>query len=471
MGSGRSRAPLYGLVLRKVRQFLLRGCGNNSELSFWFDKWLDKGTLRSQILGPLNKGEESITLKDVVSFFGWNLQSLSFPLPTSTLLNIKATPISFSNQRKDCVTWIASPNGDFKLKDAYHLANGSNTTVKPSAQGAWVWKIPVFPKVKYFLWQCCHFSILVCALLAERGMDISPICPMCNFANETIIHALRDCPKAQDFWNSFSPPMQSSLFYGNQLTDWLRLNCKTSKPNGVSTLDWSVVFPVTIWNLWLQCNTVVFGKEAQQRSLRDVVLTSAAEFAYLGSYGTSNMVRAKIQVKWLPLPLSWFKLNSDGSLLGNPGLAGGGGLIWSDRGEWVRGYARAIGTTSSLAAEPWVLKDGIRLCISLKLAVVEIKLDAKVAVELLTKENDNPNSNNIIVADCKEGLSQIPQSWIMHCYREANKCADALARRGALLTQDFSIFIQPPDDVALLLSLDSVGTLYDHFVPFTLEAL
>ena len=103
--------------------------------------------------------------------------------------------------------------------------------------------------------------------------------------------------------------------------------------------------------------------------------------------------------------------------------------------------------------------------------MVEIKLDAKVAVELLTKENDNPNSNNIIVADCKEGLSQIPQSWIMHCYREANKCADALARRGALLTQDFSIFIQPPDDVALLLSLDSMGTLYDHFVPFTLEAL
>ena len=100
MGSGRSRAPLYGLVLRKVRQFLLRGCGNNSELSFWFDKWLDKGTLRSQILGPLNKGKESITLKDVVSFFGWNLQSLSFPLPTSTLLNIKATPIPFSNQRK-----------------------------------------------------------------------------------------------------------------------------------------------------------------------------------------------------------------------------------------------------------------------------------------------------------------------------------------------------------------------------------
>lgn len=59
--------------------------GNNSGLSFWFDKWLDKGTLRSQISGPLNKGEENITLKDVVSFFAGTFipcPSLSRPLPS-----------------------------------------------------------------------------------------------------------------------------------------------------------------------------------------------------------------------------------------------------------------------------------------------------------------------------------------------------------------------------------------------------
>ena len=160
---------------------------------------------------------------------------MSFPLPISILLDIKATPIPFPNQREDRVTWISSPYGEFKLKDAYYLVNCSEAAVKPSIWGAWVWKIPAFSKVTCFLWQCYHFSILVCALLAERGMDISPICPMCNSANETIIRALRDCPKAQEFWNSFSPPMQSSLFYGTQLTDWLRLNCKTSKPSGVST--------------------------------------------------------------------------------------------------------------------------------------------------------------------------------------------------------------------------------------------
>ena len=59
---------------------------------------------------------------------------------------------------------------------------------------------------------------------------------------------------------------------------------------------------------------------------------------------------------------------------------------------------------------------------------------------------------------------------IQHCYREANKCADALARCGALLNQDFSIFLEPPPGVALLLGLDLAGAMYDRFVPSVSKA-
>lgn len=49
--------------------------------------------------------------------------------------------------------------------------------------------------------------------------------------------------------------------------------------------------------------------------------------------------------------LSWHKLNLDGSSLGNLGRAGGGGLIRDNRGHWIKGYARNIGHTTSIAAE------------------------------------------------------------------------------------------------------------------------
>ena len=62
------------------------------------------------------------------------------------------------------------------------------------------------------------------------------------------------------------------------------------------------------------------------------------------------------------------------------------------------------------------------------------------------------------------GLRDIPVVKIQHCYRQANKCADALARRGALLPQDFVVFLEPPADVALLLSLDAAGVAFDRIV-------
>lgn len=209
---------------------------------------------------------------------------------------------------------------------------------------------------------------------------------------------------------------------------------------------------------------MVFREKTPQTNLKAEIITKATEFAFLGLDGKTHTHQVTIQVKWFAPPVNWYKVNSDGSSLGNPGLTGGGGLIRNDKGEWIRGFARAIGSTTSAAAELWALRDGIRLCMALNLQVVVFELHAKIVIDLLSKEEKSMNGNEIIVADCKEGLQRIPQVKIQHCYREANKCANALARRGALLPQDFVIFLEPPSDVSLLLSVDAVGTLYDRSV-------
>ncbi|KAK9984436.1 hypothetical protein SO802_033961 [Lithocarpus litseifolius] len=380
-------------------------------------------------------------------------------------MEIKATPIPYSKLREDRLSWSSSPSGEFHLKDAYRIANAkeNKSAIQPFS-GVWVWKIPSLPKIKCFLWQCCHQSIPVRALLAERGMNISPICPMCNAAPETISHALRDCPKAQFFWNSFSPLVSTSNFYGTQFLDWLRINCRSMQHCDVADLDWAILFPIAVWVLWLHRNSTIFGKANIHKDLKAESLAKAAEMAYMGIIEKHKQTKAKIQVRWLPPSLNWFKVNSDGSSMGNPGLAGGGGLIRNQDGEWVKGYARSIGCATSVAAELWALRDGIRLCISLKLLAVVFELDAKLVVDLLKKDMEKSNSIDVLVADCKEGLKEIPMVRIQHCYREANKCTDALAHRGALMDQDFTIFLNPPSDVVFLLSLDSAGTLYDRLV-------
>ena len=169
-------------------------------------------------------------------------------------------------------------------------------------------------------------------------------------------------------------------------------------------------------------------------------------------------------MRWTSLPMQWVKLNSDGSSMGNPGRASGGGIIRNAEGKWIKGYARAIGNTTSVAAELWALRDGIQLCLELNLLAVIIELDVMLVVNLLRSTNHNPNGNNNLFADCREGLVRIPRVKLQHCYREANKCADALARRGALLSCNFLVFYSPPADVTLLLSLDNAGFLYERSV-------
>ena len=78
-------------------------------------------------------------------------------------------------------------------------------------------------------------------------------------------------------------------------------------------------------------------------------------------------------------------------------------MIRNANGEWVRGFARAIGTTTSAVAKLWALCDRIRLCIALKCPTVIIELDVKLVVNLLHKEDRNQNGLELSLEIVKKG--------------------------------------------------------------------
>ena len=61
-------------------------------------------------------------LKEVINFSGWNWQACSFVFPERLMLEMKATPVSFSTHITDCNMWSSSPSGNFEMKEAYRLA-------------------------------------------------------------------------------------------------------------------------------------------------------------------------------------------------------------------------------------------------------------------------------------------------------------------------------------------------------------
>ena len=135
-------------------------------------------------------------------------------------------------------------------------------------------------------------------------------------------------------------------------------------------------------------------------------------------------------VRWERPGQGKLKLNIDGSAQGNSGLAGGGGVLRDDQGNWVLGYSRKIGRTTSFLAELWALRDGLHLCLSKNHLDVEVELDAKIIVDALnaTQQSDQPVSP--LMDDFRLLATRFNHIQFKHCYREANKCTDGLARKG-----------------------------------------
>jgi hypothetical protein len=83
-----------------------------------------------------------------------------------------------------------------------------------------------------------------------------------------------------------------------------------------------------------------------------------------------------------------------------------------------------------------------------------VEVDAELVVGLLF----NPSCVNLVMEsllfDCRNLLQDFTNPVVWHVFREANQCADALAKIGLHLSSSFVTFVDPPPVVEDLLAFD-----------------
>ncbi|KAL4597620.1 hypothetical protein ACB092_11G002700 [Castanea dentata] len=136
------------------------------------------------------------------------------------------------------------------------------------------------------------------------------------------------------------------------------------------------------------------------------------------------------------------KLNIHGLAQWHSGLAGGGGVLRDDQGNWVLGYSRKIGRTTTILAGWQALRDGLHLCLSKNHLDVEVELDTKIFVDALatTQQSDQPVSP--LMDDCRLLATRFNHIQFKHCWHY-NNCADGLARKGVTQIDDFVVYDNP----------------------------
>lgn len=101
-------------------------------------------------------------------------------------------------------------------------------------------------------------------------------------------------------------------------------------------------------------------------------------------YEVMNMAKQHISsmvVKWNPPRNVFVKLKSDGCSKGNPGPAGGGGIIRNDQGKMIMAYAAPLGCMTNNMVGVMALKTGINWCRNAGITKIEIECDSKLLVD------------------------------------------------------------------------------------------
>ncbi|OMO88470.1 reverse transcriptase [Corchorus capsularis] len=445
------------LSIRKGKDVFRRGCkkviNSGINISFWLDTWVGVVPLREIIHGPFNRNEENIKVSSCVNLDGtWNFDCVSFVLPDFIIDKIHAIPYCLQNPREDTFTWNLSSNGEFSLDTAYILAANDDFIFDPFWKK--LWKSPCNNRIRHFLWLSAHNRLTTNSLLHNRQISDNFSCDLCIDSEEDCLHVLRDCTFATEVWQSFSLP--DNFFDSLSIKDWIDLNLSSSM--SFRNTPWPTLFAYSCWAIWKARNSRTFlGKVALPFTVKTQAVNLSIEFFHLAFNNTTAIKRNEILVSWIPPLQGWFKLNSDGSVEGNPGIAGSGGAIRDDQGQWVAGYSRKIGYTSSLQAEFWGLRDGLILAHSKGIQKLEVNVDALNVITLINNADISVHPLGNIIYDCRMLMQRFPCLNLSHCFREGNMVADALANNGRVQQMSFSVFDVIPYFVFDLLMADTAG--------------
>lgn len=123
---------------------------------------------------------------------------------------------------------------------------------------------------------------------------------------------------------------------------------------------------------------------------------------------------------WSPLPKGWSKLNFDGAICGNPGIAGIRCIINNNLGHWLAKKAMAIRPTSNNIAEVEALESGLLLCMEVGVTKVVIEGNSQIILNAVRKCSTPNQVINSKLDGVLNLLNNFEDYQICHIYREGN---------------------------------------------------
>ncbi|KAH9673090.1 reverse transcriptase domain-containing protein [Citrus sinensis] len=336
-----------GRVWPKVLQGLRWNVRDGKRIRFWQNAWVaDVGPFFHLAVAPIPEAILHDWVADAISFDGsWNWSRFGFLLPHNVVLMIAAitppTPVSKADQ----FYWGSSNSGMFTARTAFNSILGNFAQDEEVRwKSIWKWRGP--HRIRTFLWLTAKERIKCKAELYRRHIGVDMICMRCGYAVEDTAHALRDCVTSRRIWNMLLAGHKSGSFFTLPTRDWMFANIQGMGNHG-SNREWSCIFGVAIWCIWVARNQLLFENKVvnAESMVRDIKIRAEEILRTSEAFQSDSGLRVQDMFGWLPPRWPYYKLNSDGARKGS-GLAGAGGLIRDATGRWHGGFCMNIGICS-----------------------------------------------------------------------------------------------------------------------------
>ncbi|KAE8711272.1 hypothetical protein F3Y22_tig00110299pilonHSYRG00110 [Hibiscus syriacus] len=197
---------------------------------------------------------------------------------------------------------------------------------------------------------------LVCWERTRRHLALDARCRICNHEEEDINHILRLCPTANTLWVVLIKEEKLEQFLALGIKEWILKKLTSPFYFYKKEEVWVTLFGAILWNLWKQRNQQIFAPEVLERETilecsRPLVMETNRAIDSLGDSKTIEYIQDRSEIRWKPPPPGWLKLNSNGFVSGPNGVAACGREIRDDKGEWIMGFHKAMGTCSVLEVD------------------------------------------------------------------------------------------------------------------------
>ena len=100
---------------------------------------------------------------------------------------------------------------------------------------------------------------------------------------------------------------------------------------------------------------------------------------------------------------------------------------------WIQGYWLNAGTAKGDVAELWGLREGLRIVKKMNFSPLVIESDSMTLVDAINKGVNLLHPCRLVLEDCKDLMFELGVREAYHVFREANRCAEKLAKLGLSL--------------------------------------